>query len=64
MSRVICVPRAEAEDSIAGALARMNREDALAEAIQGGAHPWEFGKMQQPCDALDVREIDAAYSAV
>lgn len=60
---VICVPRAEADDSIAAALARMNREDALAEAIQGGAHPWEFGKMQQPYDALGVREVDAACSA-
>jgi 4-hydroxy-4-methyl-2-oxoglutarate aldolase len=61
---VICVPRAEANEAIEAARARLVREDALAEAIQGGAHPWEFGKMQQPYDALGVREIDAPYGAV
>jgi 4-hydroxy-4-methyl-2-oxoglutarate aldolase len=58
---VICVPRAEAEGSIAGALARLNREGGLAEAIKGGAHPWELAKMQEPYDALGVREIDGTY---
>jgi 4-hydroxy-4-methyl-2-oxoglutarate aldolase len=59
----ICVPRDQAEASIAGALARLNREDGLAEAIKSGAHPWDFGKMREPYDALGVREIDAAYGA-
>jgi 4-hydroxy-4-methyl-2-oxoglutarate aldolase len=58
---VLCVPRAEVSDAIAGAQARMSREDALAASIQSGAHPWEFGKMQQPYDALGVTEIDAPY---
>ena len=60
---VICVPRAEAEGAIGGALARLNREDGLAEAIKGGAHPWEFAKMQELYDALGVREIDGTYGA-
>jgi len=30
----------------------------------GGAHPWEFAGMQQPYDALGVREIDGTYGAV
>jgi 4-hydroxy-4-methyl-2-oxoglutarate aldolase len=61
---VICVPRSEAAEAIAGAQARLTREDGLAEAIQGGAHPWEFLKIQQSYDTLGVREIDGSYPAV
>ena len=58
---VLCVPRADAGDALAGARARLDREDGLAEAIQRGAAPWEFAAMQKIYNTLGVQEIDAAY---
>lgn len=58
---VLCVPRAEAAAALNRARERLLREDSLAEAIGDGAHPWDFGNMQQPYDALGVHEVDAAY---
>lgn len=60
---VVCVPRAEAEAAVAGARARMSREDAFAEAIRNGGSPWEMGKIGDGYQALGIQEIDAAYSA-
>lgn len=61
---VLCLSRTDAEGAIALAQERMSREDALVETIRQGAHIWDFGKMQQPYDALGVEEIDAAYGSV
>ncbi|CAO3436309.1 4-carboxy-4-hydroxy-2-oxoadipate aldolase/oxaloacetate decarboxylase [Azospirillum doebereinerae] len=58
---VLCIPRADAETAIAGARDRMNREDRLVEAIQGGAHLWDLINIRASYDALGVREIDAPY---
>jgi len=60
---VLCVPRSDAESAITLAQERMSREDGLLESIRQGEHIWDFGKMQQPYDALGVQEIDAVYEA-
>ena len=60
---VLCVPREEAAEAIAGAQARLSREDSIAEAIREGKSPWELAKMNDNYQALGVREIDAAFGA-
>jgi 4-hydroxy-4-methyl-2-oxoglutarate aldolase len=59
---VLCVPRNDAEEAVAGARARMTREDALAEAIRGGASLWDLGRIEESYRALGVREIDAPFA--
>ena len=58
---VVCVPRADAKEAVAGARARLDREDSIAEAIRNGKSPWELAKMNDTYQALGVREIDSAY---
>ena len=58
---VVCVPREDAKEAVAGARARLDREDSIAEAIRNGESPWELAKMDDNYQALGVREIDAAY---
>ena len=60
---VICVPREEAEEALAGARAGLDREDSIAEAIRNGSSPWELAKIGANYEALGVHEIDAAYGA-
>ena len=60
---VICVQREEAEEALAGARARLDREDSIAEAIRNGSSPWELAKIGANYEALGVHEIDAAYGA-
>ena len=58
---VLCIPRAEAEEAIAGARARLSREDTFADAIRNGGSPWELAKVGDGYRALGVQEIDAAF---
>ena len=58
---VLCIPRAEAEEAVAGARARLSREDGFAEAIRNGGSPWALGKIEDGYHALGIAEIDAAY---
>ena len=58
---VVCVPREDAKEAVAGARARLDREDSIAAAIRNGKSPWELAKMNDNYQALGVREIDAAY---
>lgn len=60
---VLCVPRAEAEEAVAGALERLRREDGLGARLAAGEHIWELAGMQAIYDALGVREIDAPYGS-
>lgn len=39
---VICVPRKEAAETMQGALARMRKEEDMAEAVQRGASVWDL----------------------
>ncbi len=60
---VLCVPRDSAAEVVALARQRMAREDAYADAIRAGEHPWEFLGIGSSYAMLDVEEIDAAYDA-
>ena len=58
---VLCVPRAEADEAVAGARARLSREDTFADAIRNGGSPWELARIEDSYRALGINEIDAAY---
>jgi 4-hydroxy-4-methyl-2-oxoglutarate aldolase len=60
---VLCVPRDDAEEAVAGARARMIREDAIADAVRGGASLWELGRINEVYEALGVREVDAPFGS-
>lgn len=59
---VLVVPAAQAGATIDAARARMDKEDALARAIESGAHPWELLGLEAGYRALDPVEIDAPWS--
>jgi 4-hydroxy-4-methyl-2-oxoglutarate aldolase len=60
---VLCVPRGAAADTIARARQRAAREEAFADAIRAGGHPWDFAAIGSAYSTLDVEEIDAPYDA-
>lgn len=58
---VVCVRRAEVEEVLAVAHARMAREQAAEEDIAAGAAPWDFTGAAASYQALGISEIDAAW---
>lgn len=58
---VVCVRRAEAEEVLEGAHARMAREQAVEKDIAAGAAPWDFTGASDSYRAMGITEIDAAW---
>ncbi len=58
---VVCVPRDDAQRVVAGALARMRKEDEGAEKVRDGAAVWDLSGAAAIYARMDVEEIDAAY---
>ncbi|MEJ8846659.1 RraA family protein [Variovorax rhizosphaerae] len=59
---VICVARQEAPKVVAGALARMRREEDMAKAIERGEAIWDLGGAAASYAAMkNIEEIDAAF---
>lgn len=58
---VICVPRDEAATVVAGAQARMRKEDEAIEKLRAGMPVWEFSGAAASYAALGLEEIDGAW---
>lgn len=58
---VVCVPRDGAEDVLAAARARLQREDDIASAIREGARLWDLIGAQRAYEQLGLTEIDATW---
>jgi len=58
---VVVVPRDDAERALAGARARMRKEDDAAEAVRGGAAVWDLSGAAAIYARMDIQEVDAAY---
>ena len=58
---VVCVPRSDAGRTVAGALARMQREEELARQVAEGAAVWDLSGSAASYARLDVEEVDAAF---
>lgn len=59
---VIVVPRADAQQVISAAQARMRREDEVAAAVRNGGSAWELSGAAASYAAMEnITEIDAAY---
>jgi 4-hydroxy-4-methyl-2-oxoglutarate aldolase len=58
---VVVVPRDEAAAVLAAARLRMEKEDGVASAIRGGAHPWEFTGSAASYGAMGIEEIDTCW---
>jgi 4-hydroxy-4-methyl-2-oxoglutarate aldolase len=58
---VVVVPRGDAEKALAGARARMKKEDEAAEAVKNGAAVWDLSGAAAIYARMEVKEIDAAH---
>ena len=58
---VVCIPRLDAPRVVAGALARMRREEDMAGQVAEGAAVWDLGGSAASYATLDIEEIDAAF---
>jgi len=58
---VVCVPRDDAAQVVAAALAKMRKEDEMAEKVRGGASVWELSGAAAIYARMEVEEIDAAF---
>ncbi|MDB5851658.1 MAG: Demethylmenaquinone methyltransferase [Rhodoferax sp.] len=58
---VVCVPRAEAPAIVQAALARMRKEEDMAQAVARGEAVWDLGGSAASYAAMDIEEIDAAF---
>ncbi|MGJ7580460.1 4-carboxy-4-hydroxy-2-oxoadipate aldolase/oxaloacetate decarboxylase [Variovorax sp. RHLX14] len=58
---VICVPKADAAATVAGALARMRKEEEMAEAVARGEAVWDLGGSAASYAKMDIEEIDGAF---
>ncbi|MBO1114289.1 4-carboxy-4-hydroxy-2-oxoadipate aldolase/oxaloacetate decarboxylase [Bordetella petrii] len=61
---VICVPREHAAQSVERALARMRKEDAMAQEVANGAAVWDLSGAAASYAKMDIQEIDAAFDDV
>jgi len=58
---VVCVSRHEAADVVKSAIARMQKEEELALAVQRGEAVWDLSGAAASYATLGIREIDAAF---
>jgi 4-hydroxy-4-methyl-2-oxoglutarate aldolase len=58
---VIVVPRREAARVVAGAQAKMRKEDETAEKIRGGAAVWDLSGAAAIYAKMDIEEVDGAF---
>jgi len=58
---VVCVSRRDAEEIVKGALARMQKEEDLALAVQRGEAVWDLSGAAASYATLGIQEIDAAF---
>jgi 4-hydroxy-4-methyl-2-oxoglutarate aldolase len=58
---VIVVPRADAARVIAGAQAKMRREDEMAEKVKAGAAVWDLSGAAAIYAKMDIEEVDGAF---
>ncbi len=58
---VIVVPRREAARVVAGALAKMRKEDETAGKIAAGAAVWDLSGAAAIYAKMDIEEVDAAF---
>jgi 4-hydroxy-4-methyl-2-oxoglutarate aldolase len=58
---VVCVSRVHAAEVVRGAIARMQKEEELAVAVQRGEAVWDLSGAAASYAMLGIREIDAAF---
>jgi 4-hydroxy-4-methyl-2-oxoglutarate aldolase len=58
---VVCVSRRDAADVVKGAIARMQKEEELALAVQRGEAVWDLSGAAASYGMLGIQEIDAAF---
>ena len=58
---VIAVPRADAARVVAAALAKMRKEDEVAEKVRNGAAVWDLSGAAAIYAKMDIEEVDAAW---
>jgi 4-hydroxy-4-methyl-2-oxoglutarate aldolase len=58
---VIAVPRDDAARVMAAALAKMRKEDSVAEAVREGAAVWDLSGAAAIYAKMEIDEVDAAY---
>jgi len=58
---VLVIPRDDAGEVVAGGLARMQKEERAAAAIEGGASAWELSGASAIYAAMQIDEVDAAW---
>lgn len=58
---VICIDKKHAAQVVELALARMRKEDGLAEKIAAGQTPWELSGAAASYQTLGIEEINGAY---
>jgi 4-hydroxy-4-methyl-2-oxoglutarate aldolase len=58
---VVSIARAHARCVVEGALARMRKEDDMAQAVQRGEAVWELSGAAASYATLGIQEVDAAF---
>jgi 4-hydroxy-4-methyl-2-oxoglutarate aldolase len=58
---VVCVPRRDAAQVVEAAVARMQREEAMAAQIAQGVSVWELSGAAASYASMQVDEVDAAF---
>lgn len=58
---VVCIARRHAGEVVQAAIARMRKEDDLAQAVQRGEAVWELSGAAASYATLAIEEIDAAF---
>jgi 4-hydroxy-4-methyl-2-oxoglutarate aldolase len=58
---VIAVPRRDAERVVAGALAKMRREDEMAVKVAAGQAVWDLSGAAAIYARMEIEEVDAAF---
>ncbi|MNL46904.1 hypothetical protein D3C87_1696530 [compost metagenome] len=58
---VIRVPRRDAPRVVEAAIAKMQKEEEVAERVRAGAPVWELSGAAAAYERLQIAEVDAAF---